>query len=71
MPLLLRREATLLVLPIVIVAAYLYLTSDPEPGVSAKRTPLGKAVTFVLVFIGMESAAILTWVGLVKAFSLQ
>lgn len=70
-PIFLRREATLLALPIVIVAAYLYLTSEPEPDLSKLRTPLGKALTFIAVFVGLEACAILSWIGLVKAFSLR
>lgn len=70
-PFFLRPESTLLALPIAVVAAYLYFTSDPEPELAKKRTSLGKVVTFAVVFIGMQALSILTWVGLVKAFSLH
>ncbi len=70
-PTVMRPESTLIVLPIALVAAYLYLTSVPEPEISKKRTPLGKCVTFIIVFLGMQAASILTWIGLAKAFSLR
>lgn len=70
-PIFLRAEATLMALPIAIVAAYLYFTSEPEPELSKKRAPLGKVITFVVVFVGMEAISILSWIGLAKAFSLH
>ncbi len=70
-PLFLRPESTLLMLPVVIVAAYLYVTSDPEPDVSKMRSPLGKVMTFIAVFLGMQALSIASWIGLAKAFSLH
>src|SRR5581483_3328911 len=36
----LAPESVLLALPIALVAVYLYFTSDPEPEIAKKRTPL-------------------------------
>jgi hypothetical protein len=70
-PLFLMPESVLLGLPIAIVAAYFYFVSDQEPDIAKMRTPLGKALTFVIAYVVMQVISILLWVALAKAFSLH
>ena len=68
-PVFLMPQSVLIGLPFALVAAYFYFSSDHEPEVSQQRTNLGRAVTFVSVFVVKQVTTVLLWVGLAKAFS--
>ena len=70
-PVSLMPESVLMALPIALVAAYFYFISDREPEVAKKRTVSGRAVTFLVVFAGMQIVSVLLWIVTAKVFSLR
>ena len=51
MPVFLMPQSVLVALPFALVAIYFYFISEHEPDVAKMRTPMGKVVTFFVVFV--------------------
>jgi len=71
LPTSLMPESVLIALPFALVAAYFFFVSDHEPEVAKKRTPAGKAITFIAAFIVIQVLSVSLWMALAKAFSLH
>ncbi len=70
-PVFLMPQSVLLALPFALGAVYFYFDSDEDVESARQRTVIGRAVTFVVVFVVMQVVSILLWVGLARAFSLH
>jgi hypothetical protein len=70
-PVTLMPQSVLTVLPFALVAVYFYFIADAEPEAAKKRTMLGRAMTFIVVFLVMQVVAVGLWIGAAKAFSLH
>jgi hypothetical protein len=70
-PVFLMPQSVLVALPIAVVALYFYFVSDHEPDVAKMRTPVGKTVTFFVMFVVMQMISVGLWMALARAFSLH
>jgi len=71
LPVSFRPEAALMILPFAIVAGFFYFFSEPEVEVAKQRTFVGRGVTLLAVFVGMQIVSVVLWILVARAFSLK